>query len=643
MENEFKGQKSLQGEEKEPKIIKKIEVLRAEDFYNPYEDEFDEEYYREQMEDYYKDAEAKEEPKEEPLGYEPFDPIEELKNIRNLSPIEQSLPSKEKRKIRAERLAKYKENLMRQKQGIAQAIADLFNAVESAPDMTKEELLLKVKTLAPEYKFTKKQLAYFKYAIEEYLSKHLAVEKYRAMYLKDDDLFEACFGKKPEGKIEVVKGPMTLYFRCYDRDDFAFIDNFSKHGGDEKLFKKMDFSVSRNISGVALRSVKIEELAGTVTAENVGINARYELIRGMEQTREIHGSEFELFIPMERGDIDIEVRGVGKWKVKIAEFDESGEPLRLQFFNLNEDLSKPIFDFLCVKPTEEMKKNGNFLGVLKRVGDEKLFYNVREYLYSGGGKRQGQIEMDRSFLKIIDESLNGTVVTFREDHFAMIPEKEISEKTRIHEDQHEFNKLCRPLEIREDYMTMMSRAVFGAKTPEEAKQNLISGFVRKQRKWIGIDTSARDEILAHYKEGIGTKQILKNLTESKFYDYAKQEEKRLANTPFYITEEIKREISEVFYEEIEGVLNFVGLEALVIDEADVLPHIEAVFKDEYKADLKKWIDSISLLEQKGYAREEIISILYQEPVNSWPILARRIQTKISNPKTQIPMKSQNIV
>jgi hypothetical protein len=628
MENGPENKPLHQENPDEPKISKKIEVIRAEDFWSP-PDEYDYYYDQEIIDGAEKYADK--EPKEEPLPYSSFDPKTELKNVRKLSPDEQVLPDDEKRRIRAERLVNFKENLIRQKEGIAMAIKDLREAVESTPEATAESLLAWVQILAPRYKFTRDQVSLFKYAIEQYQEKHTAVEKYRAMYPNDANLFEACFGKKPKGKIEIVKGPMTLFFRCFDRDDYAFVNSFYKHHGDETKIQPEDVTRANDSAGVAISRVKIEELAGVVTAENVGNNnLRYELIKGAEKTEEMHKKEFELFLNSQKGDIDIEVKGVGTWKIKIVEHDEQGEPLRIQFLNLNEVDVPPIFDVLRVEATEEMRAHGNFLGSLKKVSDGQLQYNTIEYLRAGN-RIHGYINMDNAFLKIEDQSAQGTTVKYREDEFTMIPNDEMSERTRVHEDQHQFNKLFSPFEEREDMWTMMRRAAEGAKTPEEAVQNLIHGFVKLERKWIGFDSRARDEILAHYKEGQGVDAILRNLTESKLYDYAEQYKNRIAKIPARVKEEFQKEISEVFYQDVDGFQTAVDVQALEIEESEVSPHLESVFKDEYKSDLKDWwLRSISALEHKGYTKDEVVALLYQEPVNSWFNLARRMKPKITS-------------
>ena len=460
----------------------KIEAIGIVEFYHPSYSDMDGITKAEQ----YADDLAEEAHERDSFSYIPFDPVRELRKIRNLSPEENTLPPSEKRKMRRERILEFKKNMMLQKEGIARIINDLVDAVRSSPDLTKEALTSKVMAFAPQYKLTEHNIFLFEYAIEEYADKHAAVEKYRAMYENNADLFEACFGMKPKGKVEVIKGPMTLCFRCFDKTDYAFASSFSKHRGDEKRMAFEDLDFSSINEGVSLGEVKIEELDGTVTIENVS-------------------------------------------------------------------------------DTESAQIDG------------------------------------------------------------------YSERVRIHEDQHQLNRLFIPLEAREDRTDLMRRATVSANTREEAIRGLIHGLARYERKYIGFDSLPRDEILAYYKDGQdpgAILYILDNPTNSKFYGYAEILKERISKIPLDIKYLLKHAVSEVFYEGKEdGGKAAVDAEALEVDVSEIQPYVESVFGDEYKADLKMWIGSISALEGKGYERDEIIALLYAEPINSWPKLARRMKPK----------------
>lgn len=444
-------------------------------------------------------------PRKEASSYRIFDPEKELKNIRAFSKKDrESIPDEEKRKIREERLKNFKENLIHQKEGIAKAIGDLYDAIRSAPDTDRKNLFSKVRALAPEYKFTPRQIIAFGIAIEKYLSNHRTVEKYRAMYPNDGDLFEACFGRKPKGKIEVVKGPMTLYFRCYDNRDYVLIFTFPRYSGDETKIKPADVASANESSGTTVNRTKIEDLPEIIAAENMKQN----------------------------------------------------------------------------NPYYESPQMAVDLGVLT-------------------------------------------------------PDKKDSEnaKTQIHEEQHHFNTLTEPLETRRFMsLTADGHKIGNVNAPEEAARDLTRNLVRLERKSMGFDSDARDEILAHYKEGADTQTILENLTTKENYDYVKTYKTEIAQVPKSVkkrvNERLKNEGDKLFYgkpkdEETAAI----DASSLKIKVSDVRPHVGPVFKDEYKADLKKWLDAITALEDKHYTRDEIIALLYQEPINSWPNLARRMKTK----------------
>ncbi len=593
----------------ERRFFRKIEATRIEDIEHGIFGDFNDEDWDQEMVD---EAEAYAEEagdEEESLSYDPFDAREALRNIRKLSAEEQALSKAEKRDLRRERMTRLHEALLHQKEGIAKTIGDLRMAVESNPDENAESLMQRVKTLAQEYKFTRYQIALFQFAAEKYQEKHVAVEKYHVLYPNDADFFEACFGQKPKGKIEIIKGPMTILFRCYSEEDYGVMLSTSR---------------AQDSAGVALRHSRIEELAGTITGENVTRSSPVLERRFIKKIEEVHNQGIELDV--REGDIEIEIRGIGKWQVKIVDRDNFGYP-RVQLLDLNIPNAPPLFDLTCVEATDEMRAFG-FVRVYKDI-QGKFLQNEIKYLRMNN-REYGVINIDPWSVKIEDRSPEGMAVTHEETEYAIVPGQAGNESVRIHEDQHQFNKLFLPLEWRESILGMMRRVSKEAKNPEDAVQKLIYGLVRLERRYIGIDGHARDEILAHYKDGQWSiSQIYQNLTEREGYDYKKWYQEEIAKIPEQVKKTLEEEISETFYVEAEDVGEYdpVDARALSIDASEVEPYIKKVFIDDYKADLKTWLDAISDLEQKGYTRDEIVSVFSQEPINSWSNLARRMQSR----------------
>jgi len=124
---------------------------------------------------------------------------------------------------RLNRLEKYKEELIKQKEGIAEIQTDLENQIRENPDLSQEELMKTVLAKAPKYKLSENQLALFQETLNKYVERHRAVRETRKKYPHDKELFRACFGKKPEGFVEVIEQPANLHFRCDNLADYAWI------------------------------------------------------------------------------------------------------------------------------------------------------------------------------------------------------------------------------------------------------------------------------------------------------------------------------------------------------------------------------------------------------------------------------------
>ena len=197
---------------------------------------------------------------EQSESYQPFDPEEELKDIRKFSSDEDARLSKEeKREIVHQRIGEFKEKLDHQRLGIAEIIGSLWQTIHKNPDISAAGLFAIIEQSAPQYKLTDYQMSVFGRAIDGYIKKHEAVEEYtRGGYFdSDEDLFKACFGFEPEGKIGLEKEPMMLYWRCMNKKDFARAAFYG------------DFDKAKSVVGVAMTSgVEIKHLNGAVALEN---------------------------------------------------------------------------------------------------------------------------------------------------------------------------------------------------------------------------------------------------------------------------------------------------------------------------------------------------------------------------------------
>ena len=202
-----------------------------------------------------------ESPKLESRSYEPFNPEVKLKNLR-----------KGDKETRDERLEKYKEELIKQKEGIVEIQVNLEKQIRENPDLSQEKLMETVLAKAPEYRLSENQLNLFKETLDKYVTRHRAVREARKQYPHDKEFFKACFGKEPEGAIEVIEEPTTLYFRCHDLKDYAwtrkdFPKGFPDPMGKHKLTKS-DIKNASMRSGHLVTDCLIPSLQNAITVEN---------------------------------------------------------------------------------------------------------------------------------------------------------------------------------------------------------------------------------------------------------------------------------------------------------------------------------------------------------------------------------------
>lgn len=430
----------------------------------------------------YPESEVFEPPIAMPI-YEEFDAAKSFADLKEEIGAMQDLPPGVRRgRIRA-RLGEIREHLVWQEKGIAEAIGAVWSAIEKNPDENDRELFARVAELAPTHHFSNDELREFWTAIVDYRIKHAVVERARASVPKDEELFEACFDRKPEGKVEVKKGPMSLYFHCYDDNDYVAAFNVPETGGDGKKLTSAMEARALATRGARIPKTKIEALDGIVA--------------------------------------------------------------------------------------------------IGRTSTE----------------------------------------TYRWEH---------DERARVHEEQHIVNKLFIPVATRMNEAKIIARIARTAENVDEGRRMLMQELARSARKTMGIDNEARDEILAHYKGGIAPEKILENLTKLSMYDYRNSElhKEEVAGLPKAIAGKMMNEMSAALYAvDAQGKEHVRAAGPLVTDYTEVEPYVEKVFGDDYKKDVARWVGAIGTLEHKGYARDDIVSMLYGERVSDWQAFARRAPEK----------------
>ncbi len=172
---------------------------------------------------------------------------------------------KEYRELLMHRL---KERLNRRIEGIAEIQDAVMSAIRKNPEIPKEDLVKAIKNSGSRYGMTNEQKELAEHLVDLYELKHARVREIREEYPNDRDLFRVLFGKNPAGKIEIVEGPMTLYVRCADIDDYALIHSQKFLKGE--TVQAADREIAGKSTGSHISTSLISGLEGTITAENSG-------------------------------------------------------------------------------------------------------------------------------------------------------------------------------------------------------------------------------------------------------------------------------------------------------------------------------------------------------------------------------------
>lgn len=192
-----------------------------------------------------------------------FDPAEELKKIKHNKEVE-----------RKNRLDKFKEKFVYQKEGLAKMQEEIINLIRQDPDIKFHTLSSVVKDYAKQYGMTEQQINITKEIIAQYTTKHRAIEKFVQNHPRKEDIFQALFGEEPKGEIEVAQGPMTLYFRCHNIEDYALI--YSQSFLNNRYPTSEEINIASMSGGVSIGTALVPELEGTIIAENTEGRKFYE-------------------------------------------------------------------------------------------------------------------------------------------------------------------------------------------------------------------------------------------------------------------------------------------------------------------------------------------------------------------------------
>ncbi|MCX6739283.1 MAG: hypothetical protein NT098_04530 [Candidatus Parcubacteria bacterium] len=188
-----------------------------------------------------------------------FDPERGIRGILKV-------PKEERR----QKLAEFKEKLAFQKVGMARVQDILIDEIRNKPNGKIEDFYDMAVDLGAEFGMNENQKKITKETLEEYQTRHKAVEKMRKEYPENEELFRHLFGTVPKGEIEIVTGPVSLYIKCHNFEDYLAVcfHDKRKGGGKKRDFTEEERKEAGESGAINVYSESYPNIGWAITAEN---------------------------------------------------------------------------------------------------------------------------------------------------------------------------------------------------------------------------------------------------------------------------------------------------------------------------------------------------------------------------------------
>lgn len=532
------------------------------------------------------------------LDYEPFDARDALAQFRA---ERRSLDPETAR----EKIEEIKGRVLEQQMGIAALVEDMRRMVLAEQQVEPELLRAIADDAARDFRLPSDDRSSLVEGVEKLIRRNQIVEKYKNM--AGESLYELCFGRKPVGKVAVVPGPVSLHLEIENEDDYVHTYYRTPNPQPHSYTDEQKEEALRS-QGLAFTELGHPELAGAISVARPAYYEHHQTEAGTETeilTLSVKDDFATLVFDTElRGNITIERGGV------VYEISREHDPASKKVRTIIKDITRGdriLYD-IELGPDEEFEQC-----ILGEVGDRLFYVHV----------------MDDS-LGLREHGSHQSHILFQKARYDQKEEPVFSEDVRLHEEQHLVNKFFLPFEEKRATLQIIRDVMPGSEvtgSPEalrSLKESLFRGLVRAERRGRpylfgptnGFETRARDEIIAYYRDGTSLETIQRTLTENPLYDYLKHVEKAIPLV-------VKEHVDTLRHFLRRG--NVSNQTDVSFDDIDTTRIAYEVFREGYHADVASWIAAVSAFEEKGYDKEEIISLLSIAPVTDWSRLARRVR------------------
>ncbi|MFA5830231.1 MAG: hypothetical protein WC878_00195 [Candidatus Paceibacterota bacterium] len=171
---------------------------------------------------------------------------------------------------RRQKLAEFKEKLAFQQVGLARMQDILIDEIRRKPEGKMDDFFDLATEMGAEFGMNDKQKRDIWEALSKYEIQHKAVLKIRKEFPKDKDLFHRLFGSQPKGEIEITTGPVSIYIKCHDFEDYMAVCFHEKRKGSGKKrdFTEEEMMEAEESGAINIYSTAYPNIGWAITAEN---------------------------------------------------------------------------------------------------------------------------------------------------------------------------------------------------------------------------------------------------------------------------------------------------------------------------------------------------------------------------------------
>jgi hypothetical protein len=174
------------------------------------------------------------------------------------------------REERRTKLAEFKEKLAFQQVGLARVQDIIIDEIRRKPEGKMDDFFDLAAEMGAEFGMNDKQRKDTWEALSKYERQHKAVLKIQKEFPKDKDLFSQLFGSQPKGEIEIIIGPVSIYVKCHDFEDYMsiFFHKKKKSSGGKDDFTEEEKKEAWDCGAINIYSTAYLNIGWAITAEN---------------------------------------------------------------------------------------------------------------------------------------------------------------------------------------------------------------------------------------------------------------------------------------------------------------------------------------------------------------------------------------